>query len=299
MTGREIGRLFKDAGVKFWDDKGPRLGAALTFYLFLSLSPLVLTVVTIGGFCFGDEAARGELVAQIRDLVGQEGAVVIEQLLAQSVLTSHGVWSGILVVIILLIGASGLFSSLQSALNAIWMEPGKKTNSGVLTVIRERFLAFLLVWGTAFLLLVSLVVTAILTNINARISGWLPQSAMLAEIVNLTTSFCLTTLLFTMIFKWLPETNLAWSDVWMGAAFTAGMIVLARYPIGLYLHRIAAASAFGAAEAFVVFLVWGYYSSQLFLLGAELTFLYATRHGRSMQSIELAPRPVRFVPATH
>ncbi|HEV3438531.1 MAG TPA: YihY/virulence factor BrkB family protein, partial [Gemmata sp.] len=180
MKVREIGRLLKDAGVKFWDDHGPRLSAGMTFYLFLSLSPLVLTVVTIAGFGFGKEAARGEIVEQIRGTVGQEGAVVIEQLLAQSVLTNHGVWSGIVAVITLLIGASGLFSSLQSALNAIWMVPGKKIEGGILTAIREQCLAFLLVWGTAFLLLVSLVISAILTGINERVSGWLPESAAFA-----------------------------------------------------------------------------------------------------------------------
>jgi membrane protein len=299
MKVREIGRLLKDAGVKFWDDHGPRLSAAMTFYLFLSLSPLVLTVVTIAGFAFGQEAARGEIVEQIRGTVGREGAVVIEQLLAQSVLTNHGVWSGIIAVITLLVGASGLFSSLQSALNAIWMVPGKKIEGGILTAIREQFLAILLVWGTAFLLLVSLVISAILAGINEHVSGWLPESATFAEIANLAVSFGLTTILFAMIFKWLPETDLAWSDVWLGAAVTAGMIALGRYPIGLYLHRVAAGSAFGAAEAFVVFLVWVYYSSQILLFGAELTFVYATRYGHSIQTDETLPRTAELLPVTH
>jgi len=295
----DIWRLLKDAGVKFWEDNGPRLSAGLTFYLLLSLSPLVLTVVSSAGFVFGEEAARGEIVSQIHGFVGREGAVVIEQLLAQSVLTNHGIWSGIFVVITLLLGASGLFSSLQSALNAIWRVPGKKSSGGLVTLIRERILAFLLVGGTAFLLFVSLVISTVLTGINEHVAGWLPNSALLAEIVNLAISFGLTTILFTMIFKWLPETDLAWSDVWIGAAITSGLIAIGRYPIGLYLHRVAATSAFGAAEAFVVFLVWVYYSAQIFFFGAELTFLYATRYGHSIQAVDATPRATRFATATH
>lgn len=299
MKVREIGRLLKVAGMKFWRDQGPRLSAAMTFYLFLSLSPLVLTVVTIAGFGFGEEAARGEIVEQIRGVVGQEGAVVIEQLLAQSVLTSHGVWSGIIAVVMLLLGASGLFSSLQSALNTIWMVPGKKSEGGMLTVIRERFLALLLVWGTAFLLLVSLVISMILTGINERVSGWLPGSVLIAEITNFVISIGLNTILFAMIFKWLPETDLPWSDIWLGAAITAGLIAIGRYPIGFYLHRVAAGSAFGAAEALVVFLVWVYYSTQILLFGAELTFVYATRPRHSIQSVEQPSPPAGFVQAIH
>jgi membrane protein len=134
------------------------------------------------------------------------------------------------------------------------------------------------------------VLSTVLSGINNHLSGWVPGSAMLAELINLGVSFALTTVLLTMIFKWLPETDLAWSDVWLGAAVTAGMIGIGRYPIGLYLHRVAARSAFGAAEAFVVFLIWVYYSSQLLLLGAELTFLYATRYGHSKQAVAAEPQ---------
>ncbi len=282
MTLREIGRLFKEAGAKFWEDKGPRLGAALAFYTAVSLSPLVLAVVAITGFVFGEEAARGEIVEQIRDAVGQEAAVVIEQMVARSATTTDGIWAGIVGFVVLILGASAVFGELQSALNTIWRIPGRKSEGGVVTFIRERLLSFSLVCGTAFLLLVSLVISAILSGINGRVAGWLPEWVRLAQLLNFVITFGLTTALFAMIFQWLPETNLAWSDVWLGAAITAGLFAIGRYLIGLYLGRAAVGSAYGAAGAFVVLLVWIYYSTQILLFGAELTFVYAQRFGRGV-----------------
>jgi membrane protein len=289
MKISKLGHLIKQAGLKFWEDNGPRLSASITFYLSLYLSPLLLTVLAIVGFAFGQQAARGEIVEQIRGLVGRDGATVIEQLIAQSALTNHGVWSGVIATITLLIGATGLFSNLQSALNTIWMVPSKKTSSGIVIAIRERFLALLLVCGTALLLVTSLVISTILMGINAHISGWLPVIAPLAEVANFVVSFGLITTLLAMMFKWLPETHLAWSDIWLGAVITAGLITLGRYPIGLYLHQVAVGSAFGAAEALVVFLVWVYYSAQILLFGAEFTFVYANSH----ESSDLTVEPVR------
>jgi membrane protein len=293
MTFSSIGRLLKDAGVKFWKDQAPRLSAALTFYLVLSLSPLLLSIVVIVGFVFGQEAVRGEIAAQIHGVVGQQAATVIEHVLAQTAMSQHGVWSGVIAVIVLLVGASGLFASLQGALNTIWKTSSSTSGSGVLHTVRERALAFALVGGTACLLFISLVISALLTGINARVAGWLPGSALIAEIVNFVVSFALMTTLFAMIFKWLPDAELAWSDVWLGAAVTAGLMILGRYPIGLYLHEVTVGSAFGAAEAFVVFLIWTYYSCQILLFGAELTYVYATHYGRSavptMQPSRLAP----------
>ncbi len=293
MRLRTIGTFLKDAGVKFWDDKGPRLSAAITFYLSLYLSPLLLTVVAIAGFVFGEQAARGEIVEQIRGFVGHEGAQVIEQLIAQSASTKPGIWSGIIAAITLLIGASGLFSNLQSALNTIWILPGKKREGGIVSIVREQLLSFLLVCGTASLLLASLIISTILTGLNSRLSGWLPENALEAEILNFAVSIGLTTTLFAMMFKWLPETHLAWSDVWFGAAITSGLIAIGRYPIGFYLHKVTVGSAFGAAEAFVVFLVWVYYSTQILLFGAELTFLYATRFGQSSKTVP-ALKPLKI-----
>jgi membrane protein len=293
MAARVIGKLLKDAGMKFWEDSGPRLSAAITFYLALYLSPMLLTVVAIVGIGFGQDAVRGEIVEQIRGFVGDNGAIVIEQLIAQSTFTGHGVWEGVIAAITLLIGATGLFTNLQSALNAIWRVPGRNSEGGILSLLRERFLAFALVCGTAFLVVVSLLISMILTAINQSISRWLPGTDALVEITNFALGYFLMCTLFAMIFKWLPETHLKWSDIWLGAVITAGLIALARYPIGLYLKKVAVGSAFGAAEALVVFLIWVYYSTQILLFGAELTFVYSNRHGYSAQARERQSRTAK------
>ncbi len=286
MKIRDAGKLLKDAGVKFWDDKGQRLGAALAFYTALSLSPLLLAVVAIAGLGFGQEAARGEIVEQLRDTIGQEAAVTVEQLVAKSADSSQGVFAAIVAFGVLLFGASGVFSELQSAINTIWQVPGRKTQGGIMAFVRERLMSFSLVAGTAFLLLVSLVISAVLSGIESRVSGWVPQWVELAGVMNFVITFGLTTVLFAMIFKVLPETHLAWSDVWHGAVLTALLFGLGRFLIGMYLGKAAVGSAYGAAGAFVVLLVWIYYSTQILLFGAELTFVYAQRYGHGVGSGE-------------
>lgn len=284
MKLREAAQLVKDAGLKFWEDKGPRLGAAVAFYTALSLSPLLLVVVAIAGLAFGQEAARGEIVQQIHGVVGKEATVLIEQMITKSFSTSGGIWAGIIALATLVFGASGVFAGLQGSLNAIWQVPGKQQKGGVLVVIRERLLSFSLVCGTAFLLLVSLVFNAVLSAISGRIAGWMmPEWTLLAQVLNFVVTLGLTTLLFAMIFKWLPETDLAWSDVWVGAAVTAVLFALGRFLIGLYLGRASVGTAYGAAGAFVVLLVWIYYSTQILLLGAELTFVYARKYGHGIE----------------
>jgi len=279
MKIRAVGQLLKDSGVKFWDDNGPRLGAALAYYTALSLSPLLLAAVGIIGLIYGQDAARGEIVEQIRGVVGQEAATVIEQLVAGT--TGFGGTAAAFAFVVILFGATGVFTELQSALNAIWKVPGRKVEGGIVVMLRERLLSFLLVWATILLLLASLIVSSMLSGLNARIVAWWPGMGMSIQVANFALTFLIITVLFAMIFKWLPETRLAWSDVWAGAAFTAALFSVGKYLIGLYLGTAAVGSAYGAAGAFVVLLVWIYYSTQILLLGAEVTFVYATKHGRS------------------
>jgi membrane protein len=286
MTVRDLGRLVKDSGVKFVEDRGQRLGAALAYYAALSLSPLLLVVVAIAGLAFGKDAARGEIAHQFRDTIGTEAASVVEQLVLKSSSETHGVVAAVVALAVLFYGASSVFSGLQSALNTIWKVPGKPSEGGVLTAVREQLLAFLLVCGAAFLTLVSLVVTAVLAGINSRVAGWLPAPVVLAEVTNFVLNFALTAALCAMVFKWLPETQLAWWDVWIGAVITAALFSVGRYLIGLYLGRAAVGSTYGAAGAFVVLLVWVYYSTQILLFGAELTFVYAQRFGSGVRTAD-------------
>jgi membrane protein len=286
MTARDLWRLVKDSGAKFWEDKGPRLGAALAYYTALALSPLLLAVVAIAGLAFGKEAARGEIVEQFRDTIGNEAAAFVEQLVLRSASEAHGIVAAVIALGVLFFGASAVFAELQGALNSIWKVPGRRSEGRILAAVKERLLSFTLVCGAAFLLLVSLVVTALLAGINSRVVGWLPGMDALAELVNFVLNFALTAALFAMMFKWLPETRLAWRDVWIGAAVTAGLFSVGRYLIGLYLGQAAVGSTYGAAGAFVVLLVWIYYSTQILLFGAELTFVYAQRFGSGVRTAD-------------
>lgn len=279
MTLREAGSLLKDAGVKFWTDDVPRLGAALAFYITLSLSPLLLAIVALAGLVFGPEAARGELVGELRGAIGTEGAAAVEQMVASTSSVSRGVSATVVAFAILLFGASRVFSELQNALNSIWKVPNRKPAGGLLATVRNRLLAFSLVCGTALLLLASLVVSAVLSAVSDRIAASMPGMELAARAIDFLVTLVLLTALFAMIFKWLPDTPLAWSDVWLGAAVTAVLFSMGKYFIGLYLGTAAIGSAYGAAGAFVVLLVWIYWSSQILLFGAELTFVYAGKYG--------------------
>ena len=285
-TPRNVWLLFKDSGVKFIDDKGPRIGAALAYYTALSMSPLLLAVVAIAGLAFGPEAARGEVVDQFRDTIGVEAASFVEQMVIKSASQSHGVVATVIAFLVLFFGASGVFADLQSALNTIWKVPGREPKGGILTLVKDRLISFSLVCGAAFLLLVSLVVTAVLAGINSRVTGWMPGTVALAEVLNFVLNFVLTAGLFAFIFKWLPETKLSLRDVGVGACVTAGMFSIGRYLIGLYLGQAAVGSTYGAAGAFVVLLVWIYYSTQILLFGAELTFVYAQRVGSGVRTAD-------------
>jgi membrane protein len=237
-------------------------------------------------------------VEQFRDTIGTEAATFIEQLVKQSAQPAHGIIATVIAIGVLLFGAAGAFSNLQSALNTIWKVPGKEPG-GILTAVKEQLLSFSLVCGSAFLLLVSLVVTAVLAGINSRVAGWVPGMEVLAEVVGFVLNFVLTAALFAMIFKWLPEVQLAWRDVGIGAAVTAALFSLGRYLIGLYLGRAAVGSTYGAAGAFVVLLVWIYYSSMIVLFGAELTFVYAQRFGAGVRRADGALVEPRPEPAPH
>jgi len=289
MSGREAMTLLKDSGVKFWDDRGPRLGAALAYYSALSLSPLLVALVAIAGLVFGDAAARGEIVEQIHGTVGVEAAKVIEQLIVKSSSPTEGIVATVIAGIVLLVGASSIFSELQSALNTIWKLPGPEPKVSRYALIRERLLAFALVSGSALLVLVSLVVTAVLAGLDTRLGAWMPGRELLIQAANFVLTFLLTAALFAMIFKWLPAVRMSWRDVIIGATLTAALFSVGRHLIGYYLGHAAVGSTYGAAGAFVALLVWIYYSTQILLFGAEFTFVYAQRFGAGVRTADGTP----------
>ena len=270
--------MLKQTGLDWVEDKAPQLGAALAFYSVLSVAPLLLIAIAIAGLVFGEEAARGEIVAQIRGMVGEEGAVAIQEMLAHARKPGAGILATVFGIATLLFGASGVFGQLQDSLNTIW-EVRPKPGGGVWGFIRSRFLSFAMVLGTGFLLLVSLVLSAVLAALGNYLGGLLPGWAAFVQIANLLISFGVVTLLFALIFKLLPDVRIAWKDVWVGAALTAFLFTVGKFLIGLYLAHAGAGSAYGAAGSLVVLVLWIYYSAQILFFGAEFTQVYAKQYG--------------------
>jgi membrane protein len=271
--------LAKQTWAEFSDDKAFRLAAALSYYTALSLAPLLLVVISIAGIVFGEQAARGEVVHQIEDLIGRDGAEAIQTMLARSKPADGGIVSLIVGAVTLLVGATGVFAQLQDALNTVWDVGPKASSGGFWGMIKDRLLSFALVFGLAFLLLVSLVLSALMSGLSGTLREWLPEVTGLLWVGDALLAAVLTFGLFAMIFNFLPHVRLKWSDVWVGAVLTTVLFMVGKYAIGLYLGQVAVGNPFGAAGSFVVLLVWLYYSSAILLFGAEFTQVYATRHG--------------------
>ncbi|HKA08765.1 MAG TPA: YihY/virulence factor BrkB family protein [Gemmataceae bacterium] len=299
MKIADVWPLFKETAVQFWKHKAPRLGAALAFYIALSLSPMLLVVVAIAGAVYGDEAARGQLAHQIEDTVGTEGAKAIETMLASTRAEGKGMLMTIVGVATLLLGATGLFAQLQEALDTVWDVQPEQIRGGIWGTIKDRLISFLVVCGLALLLLVSLVASAAITAANTWMAHRLPVGGWGLQIANQVVSFFLSVILFAVIFKILPHARPAWSDVWVGAALTAALFTLGKYLIGLYLAQATPGSAYGAAGSFVVLLIWVYYSTQILLFGAEFTHVFANSHGtgRDKDLREGPPRTATSVPS--
>jgi membrane protein len=289
--------LLKETTSQFLADKCPRLGAAIAFYTALSLSPTLLVVVAIAGSVYGEAAARGELAAQIQDTVGPEGAKAIETMLANTRNQGKSTLMTIVGVVTLLIGATGVFSQLQEALDTVWNVEPSQTGGGIWGMVKSRLLSFTILCGLAFLLLVSLVLSAAVTAVNTWMAERVPIGGVGLQLGNQVVSLILTALLFATIFKVLPHARPSWSDVWVGAVLTAVLFTVGKYLIGLYLAQAAPGSAYGAAGSFVVLLIWIYYSTQILLFGAEFTQVYATRHGSGFNKDLRAGLPRRTEPA--
>ena len=276
MTVREIWAIVKDAGTESMADRVPRLGAALAFYTTFALAPLLVIVVAIAGLIFGREAAEGRLLGEMRSLVGNEGGDALQAMVAAAGRPGAGIFASLVGAFVLLFGAIGLFGQLQDALNTIWeVEP--KAGRGIWEIVRGRFASFSLVLGSAFLLLVSLAVSAA----TAAMSGLFDeaQSSLISHTIQWIVSFGVITGLFAMIYRLLPDAEIAWRDVWFGAAVTSVLFTVGKSLIGLYLGQTATTSVYGAAASFVVLLLWNYYTAQIFLFGAELTKAYAIHCG--------------------
>jgi membrane protein len=264
--------LIKQTFSDWIEDKAPRLGAALAFYAIFSIPPLILLIVATVGFFYEGNVA-GLIQQQLSGLIGEETARTMMEV-RQHESGEGGFLYGLFGIGLLLLGASGVFGQLQDAMNTIW-EVKPKANRGILGMIKDRFLSFTMVLGVTFLLLVSLIVSATV----AAVSEWLPGGAAAGHLVELSLSFIVVTLLFAMIFKFLPDVKIGWNDVWIGAAGTALLFVIGKFLIGWYLGNASISSSYGAAGPVIVMIIWIYYSAQILFLGAEFTQVYANRYG--------------------
>jgi membrane protein len=269
-----VGLLLQEA-IKGWvQHRAQRLGASLAFYTTLALAPLSIITIAVAGYFYGEEAARGGIVNQIEHLVGKDGAIAIEALIQKASEPQESRMATIISIGLLLFGATGVFAELKDSLDTIW-EVKRKPGLGIWLIVKTQLLAFAVVVGTDFLLLVSLLLTAILTAFTHWAAQWLPMPTFTAHFLDLLVSFLVITFLFALIFKLLPDVTVSWKDVWIGAVFTAVLFMIGKFLIGVYIGRASIGSVYGAAGSLVVVLVWTYYSSQILFFGAELIRAYA------------------------
>ena len=289
MRLREVWTVIKEAAKGWMEDNATRLSAALAFYTILSIAPLLVIVTAIVGWVFGSDTATHQLEDQMRGLVGQAGADVARTAVEHASKPSSGILATVIGIGTLLFGASGVFGELQGALNTVW-DVKPKPGRGIWGTIQSRFLSFGMVLVIGFLLLVSLVVTTALQAVGTYMDGLMPGVPTLLMVANFVVTFAVVTVLFALVFKFLPDAVISWKDVWFGALVTAGLFTLGKYLIGLYLTQAAPGSAFGAAGSVVAFVIWVYYSGLIVLFGAELTEVTAQHAGRGIRPDEDAVR---------
>ena len=299
--------LFKDAFTQFGDDKAQRLAASLAYYTIFSIAPLLLIAVAIAGLIFGKSQAQAQILAQLKSMFGPAGGGAIEEMLKNAAKPTSGTIAIIIGFATLLFGAAGVFGQLKDAMNTIWNVEEKK--GGFTMLIKARFLSFAMVFGVGFLLLVSLVIDAAISAVGKYAGDRLPGGEALWQTVQLVVSFAVVTVLFAMIFRFLPDMRVEWRDVWFGSFFTAVLFIIGKIGLGLWLGKGSTGSAYGAAGSLVVLLVWIYWSANILFFGAEVTQVYARTQGSmkaapapaspsgERQQIE-QPRPIVLQPAT-
>jgi len=278
--------LVKQVAKSWNDDYVPSMGAALAYYTMFSLAPLLLIVVSVSGLVFGEEAARGEIQAQLQDLMGERGAGAVQELLASVREPTEGLTATAVGLVLLLVGATTVFAELQYALDRIWRLPDRQRKSGWLTLVRTRLLAFGMILAVGFLLIVSLVTSAVLAALGRRLDPFFGGWQAVVEVGNAVGGFMLVACMFGLIYKVMPRQRVLVSDVWLGALLAALLFTFGKFVIGAYIGRSGVASGFGAAGSLVVVLVWVYFSAQILLMGAEFTCVYARTFGSMKPAAE-------------
>lgn len=271
--------LLRQTAQSWLDDRAPSMGAALAYYTLFSLAPLLLIVISVAGLIFGEDAARGEITLQLQTLMGDAGARAVQDLLTSVRQPAEGSFATAVGLLLLLVGATSVFAELQDALDRIWRVPARVPSNGWLALLRARLLSFGMILAVGFLLTVSLVVSAALALVGRSIEPLFGGWYVVGAAANAIGGFVLVAAMFALIYKVLPRAHVHWSDVWTGALFTAILFTFGRLVISLYISRFGVSSGFGAAGSLVIVLLWVYYSAQVFLFGAEFTWVYANACG--------------------
>lgn len=278
---KDAWQVLKETGTQWSEDNVTRLAASLAYYTLLSIAPLIIFVVAVMGWALGEETARQHIAGEMSAVVGAGAASAVETIAKNAQAPGSGVFGIAMGMAVSLFGASGVFGELQSALNTVW-GVAPKPGRGVWGIVKDRFFSFTLVLGVAFLLLVSLVVSAVLTWVGRVLEASLPGGATVWQVLNFGISFSVVTALFALMFKKLPDARVEWRDVGVGAVVTAGLFTLGKFGLGLYLGSVGVSSAYGAAGSIVAFVIWVFFSAQVLLIGAEFTEVYARHFGSTI-----------------
>jgi membrane protein len=271
--------LIKQVATSWLDDYVPSMGAALAYYTMFSLAPLLLIAVSVAGLVFGEDAARGEILAQLQGLMGERGASALQDLLASARGPAEGLTATAVGLVLLLVGASTVFAELQDALDRIWRVQGRLRKSGWFTLVRARLMAFGMVLAVGFLLIVSVGISVMLAAVSRRLDPVFGSWQAVAEVGNAVGGFVLVAFMFGLIYKVMPRQRVLAADVWLGALLAALLFTGGKYVIGAYIGRSDVASGFGAAGSLAVVVLWVYFSAQILLVGAEFTCVYARTFG--------------------
>ncbi len=279
MKFEPVWKLVKQAANAWVDDYAPSMGAAIAYYTIFSIAPLLLIAISVAGLVFGKEVASGEVLSQLRNLMGEAGAQAVQSMLEAASHPEKSITATLVGGVLLLIGATTVFGELQDALDRIWRAPARATVGGLWKLVHSRLLSFGMIMGIGFLLIVSLLFSAWLAAFGKWLEPLFGAWEIVANLINFAVSFGMVTLMFALIYKIMPRVPIAWSDVWVGAVVTALLFTVGKTLIGLYIGKSGVASAFGAAGSLAVLLIWVFYSAQIFLLGAEFTWVYAHTFG--------------------
>jgi membrane protein len=276
-----IWNVLRETYKEWKDDNASQLAASLSYYTAVAIAPLLVLLVTVIGWFYGLNSAQVELIARLRGMVGPQAAEVAQAVIESADQPDVATGAGIISFLVLLWGASNVFVQLQNSLDIIWGVE-LKPSTGFMATIKERFLSFGMILVIGFLLLVSLILSAVLSAANGAVRDFLPGMDLLWEIVNFVVSFGVTTLLFALIYKVLPDAQIGWREVWVGATVTALLFTIGKWLLGIYFGYTSTSSAYGAAGSLMVLLIWIYYSAQIFFFGAEYTQVYASTYGKGI-----------------